>query len=185
MFARTERLLLRPGWREDAPALFKAIADERIVRNLAQAPWPYRPADAQAFLMRERGPHEPACLIFLRTQGAPQLIGGIGLGRTDEGETELGYWIARPYWGLGFATEAGRAVVANARETLRLERLVAGHFLDNPASARVLCKLGFRPTGDTVRRYSAGRGVEAACRTFTLDLAETDQPAAADCAMAA
>lgn len=185
MFARTERLLLRPGWQEDAPALFKAIADERIVRNLAQAPCPYRPADAQAFLARERGPHEPACLIFLRTEGAPRLIGGIGLGRTDVGETELGYWIARPFWGLGFATEAGRAVVANARDTLRLNRLVAGHFLDNPASARVLCKLGFRPTGDTVRRYSAGRGMEAPCRTFTLDLAETDRLADADCAMAA
>ena len=47
MFARTERLLLRPGWREDAPALFRAIADEGIVRNLAQAPWPYGPGDAE------------------------------------------------------------------------------------------------------------------------------------------
>ena len=185
MFARTERLLLRPGWQEDASALFEAIADERIVRNLAQAPWPYRPADAQAFLDRERKPHEPNCLIFLRTEGAPRLIGGIGLARAGEGETELGYWIARPYWGLGFATEAGRAVVANARETLRLNRLVAGHFIDNPASARVLSKLGFRSTGDTLRRYSAGRGIEAPCRTFALDLTEADQPVAADCAMAA
>ena len=173
MFARTERLLLRPGWQEDAQALYEAISDERVVRNLAQAPWPYRPADAEAFLDRERSPHEPACLIFLRTKAAPRLIGGIGLGRMPTGETELGYWIAPPYWGLGFATEAGRAVVDNARETLRLDRLVAGHFVDNPASARVLHKLGFRPTGDTVRRYSAGRGVEAPCRTFTLDFAET------------
>ena len=53
MFARTERLLLRPGWSQDAPALFKAIGDERIVRNLATAPWPYRPDDAEA-LLRDR-----------------------------------------------------------------------------------------------------------------------------------
>ncbi len=171
MFARTARLLLRPGWREDAPALFQAIADERVVRNLATAPWPYRPADAEAFVTRDRGPGDTVCLIFLRTRGAPRLIGSIGIARIAEGETEMGYWIAPAVWGLGFATEAGRAVVAYARDTLRVPRLVAGHFLDNPASGRVLRKLGFRSTGDVVHRYSAGRGAEAACRLFELDLA--------------
>ncbi|HEY6916566.1 MAG TPA: GNAT family N-acetyltransferase, partial [Allosphingosinicella sp.] len=78
MFARTERLLLRPGWREDAPALFRAIADEGIVRNLAQAPWPYTLGDAEAFLMRERRPHQSPCLIFLRGDGAPTLVGAVG-----------------------------------------------------------------------------------------------------------
>ena len=74
MFARTERLLLRPGWREDAPALHKAIADECIVRNLARAPWPYAMVDAEAFLARDPAPDAPQCLIFLRTGGAPQLV---------------------------------------------------------------------------------------------------------------
>ena len=78
MFARTERLLLRPGWREDAPALFQAICDERIVRNLAQAPWPYSFEDALAFLNRERGPRDASLLIFLRTTSEPRLVGGIG-----------------------------------------------------------------------------------------------------------
>jgi len=189
MFARTERLLLRPGWREDAPALLRAIADEAIVRNLATAPWPYGMADAEAFLTRERHPRDAACLIFLRTDGAPLLVGGIGLGPMPRpnGEApgcELGYWIARPYWGRGFATEAGRALLANARDTLRLTRFDAGHFVDNPASGRVLAKLGFTPTGRTVRRYSAGRGAEAECREFVLELA--GGAAEADpCAMAA
>jgi len=171
MFARTERLLLRPGWREDAPALHAAIADERIVRNLAKAPWPYRLADAEAFLARDAGPDAPTCLIFLRTQGAPRLVGGIGFGPEERGR-EFGYWIARPYWGRGVATEAGRALIANARDTLRIGRLEAGHFLDNPASGRVLAKLGFRPTGVTRARYSAGRRTDAPCREFALDLAE-------------
>lgn len=185
MFARTERLLLRPGWREDAPALFQAIADESIVRNLAQAPWPYSFADAETFLARERPHGEPGCLIFLRTEGAPRLIGGIGFGRTPDGDTELGYWIARPYWGLGFATEAARALIANARESLRLKRLVAGHFLDNPASGRVLRKLGFRSTGDTVRRFSAGRNCDAPCREFVLELNAEDAVSTRPLVMAA
>jgi RimJ/RimL family protein N-acetyltransferase len=170
MFARTERLLLRPGWREDAPALFRAIADEGIVRNLAQAPWPYGPGDAETFLMRERRPHEPACLIFLRGDGAPLLVGAVGLGPA----AELGYWIARPFWGRGIATEAGAALIANARDSLRLPRLVAGHFTDNPASGRVLQKLGFRATGVTRGRYSAGRDAIAPCREFALELARPE-----------
>jgi RimJ/RimL family protein N-acetyltransferase len=171
MFARTERLLLRPGWREDAPALFHAIADEGIVRNLAQAPWPYGFGDAETFLMRERRPHEASSLIFLRGDGAATLVGGIGFGRMPDGAVEFGYWIARPYWGRGIATEAGAALIANARDSLRLPRLVAGHFTDNPASGRVLQKLGFRATGVTRGRYSAGRDAIAPCREFALELA--------------
>jgi RimJ/RimL family protein N-acetyltransferase len=184
MFARTERLLLRPGWSEDASALLRAIGDERIVRNLANAPWPYSLADAEAFLARDRDPREACCLIFLRTLGPPRLIGGIGFGRLPTGEVEFGYWIAKPYWGLGFATEAGRAALANARHSLRLDRLLAGHFVDNPASGRVLRKLGFRPSGGTALRYSAGRGAEAPCRLFELNL-DACEEAAAECAMAA
>lgn len=172
MFARTDRLLLRPGWIEDAPQLFAAIADEAIVRNLASAPWPYSLADAEAFLMQDRGPDEPSCLVFRRTRGAPQLVGGVGFGRMAEtGETEFGYWIARPHWGLGYATEAAQAMIANAKDTLRLGKISAGHFLDNPASGRVLEKTGFRPTGEIARCYSAGRRAAAPCKRFELDLA--------------
>jgi RimJ/RimL family protein N-acetyltransferase len=174
MFARTERLLLRPGWSQDAPALFNAIADEAIVRNLASAPWPYGPADAEAFLATDRDPAEPCALIFRRTAGAPQLVGTIGIGRRPDDELEFGYWIARRFWGLGFATEAGRAVIDFARESLRVRRLTAGHFLDNPASGRVLEKLGFSATGVVAPRYSAGRREAAPCRLFELALSERD-----------
>ena len=174
MFARTERLLLRPGWAEDAPALLNAIADHAIVRNLATAPWPYGLADAEAFLATERSPVDASFLLFRRTLGAPQLIGGAGFGRTPAGEIELGYWIARPYWGLGYATEAARAVIDMARSGLRLKKLSAGHFTDNPASGRVLEKLGFESTGEVAQRYSAGRRTAAPCKLFTLDLGMDD-----------
>lgn len=178
MFARTERLLLRPGWSEDAPALFRAIADERIVRNLASAPWPYRPEHAEAFLATERKPGESNLLIFRRTGEAPELIGTVGLGRRPDGPLELGYWIARRHWNKGYATEAGKAMIAAARDGLRVGRLHAGHFVDNPASGRVLEKLGFRPTGSVAPRYSAGRNAPAESRLFVLELVAEDEPAA-------
>ena len=183
MFARTERLLLRPGWREDAPALCQAIGDERIVRNLAKAPWPYRLRDAEDFLTRERPPHAAGGLIFLRTDGAPCLVGAIGIGPSPDNVLELGYWVARPFWGQGIATEAGQAMLAYARDSLRLPRLVAGHFIDNPASGRVLQKLGFRPTGVTRGRYSAGRDAIAPARVLALELVDADAEAA--CVLAA
>jgi RimJ/RimL family protein N-acetyltransferase len=170
MFAITERLLLRPGWREDAPALTAAIGDEAILTKLARAPSPYRLVDAEGWLGRDRAEDEADFLIFTRDDGQ-RLIGGVGLSPDAErGAIELGYWIARPYWGQGFATEAARAVVDTARETLRLKRLVSGHFVDNPASGRVLAKLGFKPTGEIVARMSRARGQAVPCRLLEADL---------------
>jgi RimJ/RimL family protein N-acetyltransferase len=178
MFARTTRLLLRPGWAEDAPALVKAIADETIVRNLASAPWPFSLRDAEAFLAAPRDPVLPSLLIFERTEGEPALVGACGLGRRASGNVELGYWISRPHWGRGFATEAGQALVAIAR-ALGIARLEASHFLDNPASGRVLEKLGFQPTGIIAPRLSCARGAEIPARYFRLEPAQAAMEAMA------
>ena len=169
MFARTERLLLRPGWAEDAPALAAAIADEMIVRNLATAPWPYRLRDAEAFLASPRDPILPSLLIFERTAVEPRLVGSCGLGRRPSGAVELGYWVARPFWGRGIATEACAALIEIAR-TLGLSCLEGSHFVDNPASARVLAKLGFEALGIIAPRMSCARGAEVPARLMRLRL---------------
>jgi RimJ/RimL family protein N-acetyltransferase len=182
MFARTARLLLRPGFPEDAPALAAAIADETIVRNLATAPWPFRMRDAEAFLARPRDPVLPSLLIFERTSGAPRLVGSCGLGRRPSGAVEMGYWIARAHWDRGIATEACSALVEIAR-TLGLASLEGSHFLDNPRSGRVLEKIGFEPVGIVAPRMSCARGTEAPARLMRLSLTATH--AAKDAALAA
>ena len=169
MFARTPRLLLRPGFPEDAPALAMAISDRAVVRNLAVVPWPYTLRDAEAFLASPRDPILPSVLIFERTDGAPNLVGSCGLGRRPSGAVEMGYWIAKPFWGRGYATEACVALIDIAR-TLGIPALEGSHFLDNPASARVLEKLGFEPTGLVAPRMSCGRGTEVAARLMRLQL---------------
>lgn len=163
MFHRSERLLLRPIWPEDWQALLAGIADEGVVRNLARAPWPYREQDARDFAAQ---PDEPLHPRFLITRAADaQAVGCIGFGpmgeaANDAGALELRYWIARPHWGQGYATEAGAAVLQIAA-ILGHHELVASHFLDNPASGRVLRKLGFEPTGRVEPRWSCGRGAHA------------------------
>ncbi|MGB5725469.1 MAG: GNAT family N-acetyltransferase [Parasphingorhabdus sp.] len=171
MFARTERLLLRPGWPEDAPAVFEAINDQAIVRNLASAPWPYARTDADLFLSSPRPLLHPNFLIFWRTSGPPQLVGSIGIGDSGDGHLELGYWIARNHWGHGYATEAGRAVLDIAR-TVGHREILAEHFVDNPSSGKVLKKLGFRPTEQITPRFSKGRGGKTDTVRFKLQLSE-------------
>jgi len=173
MFARTPRLLLRPGFPEDAPALAAAMSDKAIAINLAVVPWPYTLRDAEAFLASPRDPVLPSFLIFERTDGAPRLVGSCGLGRRPSGAVEMGYWIARPYWSRGFATEACSALVDIAR-ALGFVSLEGSHFIDNPASARVLEKLGFEPLGLVAPRMSCGRGEEVPARLMRLQLSSAE-----------
>jgi RimJ/RimL family protein N-acetyltransferase len=185
MFARTKRLTLRPGWPEDAAALSRAIGHEAVVMMLAQVPWPYARGDAEAFLARPRRTDEVFMLILSHEADYPRIVGGIGLQPEAGGGHELGYWLTPDAWGRGYATEAGRAMVGIARHALGLRRLVSGHFTDNPASGRVLRKLGFRPTGHTEARPCAARGARVPCALFELDLAEAEAEAAPATAMAA
>lgn len=176
MFARTERLLLRPGFVEDAPELARAIGDEAIARNLARLPWPYGVEEARWWLTQDHDPMLPNFLILQRTGGTPRVVGGIGLQLPDDtplatdgrARPEIGYWVARSHWGLGIASEAGRAVMRIAR-ALGHPPLVAGHFVDNPASGAVLRKIGFRPTGQIAPRFSLARGEHVPCALYEED----------------
>ncbi len=174
MFARTERLLLRPAWPEDAAALAAALADARVARMLARVPHPYTLDDAVARTLEPRAGHEPRFLIDSLEGGTPVLIGGIGIADRDGEGPQFHYWLTPAAWGCGYATEAGRAVIGMARHALPIDRLGAWHFADNPASGRVLRKLGFRPTGSVMQRPSLGRGSIEDSVEYELDLG--DQP---------
>ena len=168
MFIRSERLFLRPGWPEDWPELLARIGDEGVVKNLAKAPWPYTADDARDFAQKPQDSRCPHFFVTLPTSAAPaELIGCVGLGSDGE-EVELGYWFGREHWGRGYATEAARAVLRLAR-TLGHRRIVAKHFTDNPASGRVLAKLGFRSIGEIRPSYSRARGCNAPAQVHTVE----------------
>ncbi len=172
MFHLTRRLFLRPAWPEDWEAIYQGIADEQVVRNLARAPWPYSPDDARYFAELPHDPSSPRFMITLA--GKAELIGCIGLDRHGD-EIEMGYWIARKYWGQGYATEAGRGAAEIAR-MMGYSRVRASHYLDNPASGKVLRKIGFLPTGSTEKLDCLARGtpVDAAAYEMNLCAAETN-----------
>ncbi|MFU7527942.1 GNAT family N-acetyltransferase [Qipengyuania sp. ASV99] len=171
MFHRSERLLLRPVWPEDWQGIFSGIAEEGVVRNLASAPWPYGEQDARAFTALPAHPRTPRFLVTRACDAS--VVGCIGIDPVpdEEGSIEIGYWIARKHWGRGYASEAGRAVIAIAR-ALGYQRIMGSHFLDNPAAGAVLKKLGFVPTGRVAQRYSCARSGKSAAAEYALDLTD-------------
>jgi RimJ/RimL family protein N-acetyltransferase len=165
--------MLRPGWIEDAPELARAIGHHEVVRNLSRAPWPYTRGDAEAFLSNEPGPLDMRFLISAVEDTSSRIVGGIGIGPLGNEPHELGYWLTPDAWGRGYATEAGEAVLRIAR-TIGVRRVAARHAIDNPASGRVLRKLGFRPTGRVASYHSLGRGGDVQCAEFEQRLAGSD-----------
>jgi RimJ/RimL family protein N-acetyltransferase len=171
MFVRTQRLTLRPAWPEDAPELTQAIAHEAVARNLARLPWPYTIDDALGFAATFTDPLEPKFLIFAHEGGACRLVGGMAIGPFGDDPHAIGYWITPDAWGRGYATEAGAAVL-RAAQARGIRRIAGQHFLDNPASGRVLRKLGFRPTGRVVPLVSSARTASAPSAHFEIVLGE-------------
>jgi len=156
MFIRSERLFLRPAWPEDWEELHGLIADEAVVRNLARAPWPYTRSDARNFLLLPNEHKLPRFMVTRPGGDGSAIVGHAALHR-EGSEVQLGYWIAQAHWGQGYASEAALAVL-RLGHALGHERIVAWHFVDNPASGRVLGKIGFRRTGRAGERFSLGRG---------------------------
>lgn len=168
MFIRSERLFLRPGWPEDWEELEPLVADENVARNLTSVPWPYTSDDARRFLELPAERMLPRFLVTVPGDDGARLIGCIGFDRRGE-DINLGYWIARDYWDQGYASEAARAVIGIAA-LLGYNRIVASHYIDNPASGRVLEQAGFRRTGRIVERYSKARGMAYPAREYALEL---------------
>lgn len=152
---RTERLLLKPFGMQDANALAFRANDKRIARHTRSLPYPYTVNDARNWIQEHQG-LEARGDALVRAIWLPesadnqtaQLIGSIGLACCHEHEhAELGYWIGCDFWGRGFATEAGKAILTAGFEQLGLRRIHAHHLASNPASGRVLQKIGMQREG--------------------------------------
>ncbi len=145
----TDRLILRGLTFNDAPRIQELAGEYEIAEGSATIPHPYTDGAAEKWIA--------SCLeamtegkilslaVTLKTNG--DLIGVIGLEFRDQHKrAELGYWIGKPYWGRGYATEASRAVIDYAF-SIGLNRVFAEYFSTNPASGRVMQKLGMTYEG--------------------------------------
>lgn len=147
----TDRLVLR-AWRDsDAETLYKYASDPEVG---PRAGWsPHKSLEESREIIRTVFNNDTTWAIVLKETG--EVIGAIGYGPScdcglpaREGEPTVGYWVARPYWNRGYCTEALGLMIRNIKIDTGLDSLISGHFIDNPASGRVMEKCGFVPTGE-------------------------------------
>nr|MBN2277464.1 GNAT family N-acetyltransferase [candidate division Zixibacteria bacterium] len=146
----TTRLALRPFTLNDAPMVQKLAGDPAIAATMHSIPHPYEDGMAEKWIETHAEEYKQGKLvnfaIVLRENH--QLLGAMGLQIAGiHRKAELGYWIGHPYWGNGYCTEAGRAVVAFGFESLGLNRIFARFMIVNPASGRVMEKIGMKYEG--------------------------------------
>jgi [ribosomal protein S5]-alanine N-acetyltransferase len=146
----TERLRLRPFTLDDAPTVQQLAGDPAIADTTLNIPHPYLDGMAENWI----NTHPEALAsgksityaITRRQDGA--LLGAIGLRLNQQHRrAEMGYWMGKPYWGQGYTTEAARALLAFGFNELDLNRIYASYLVRNPASGRVMEKMGMRHEG--------------------------------------
>ena len=153
----TRRLILRPYLMEDATELQRLIGERDVVSTMTNVPHPYEDGMAEEWIGGRRESFEKGktadFAITHRQEGF--FIGGISLSDIDQQSerAEIGYWIGKPYWRKGYSTEAAKAIVKYGFEALGLNRINGRHFGNNPASGRVLRKIGMKHEGCQLQAY--------------------------------
>jgi len=147
----TERLLLRAFIAADAPTIERLAGVREVADTTLNIPHPYPAGAGTAWIAGHEGAWESGerlTLAICLADVPGDVVGTVSLAVvTEHARAELGYWIASAMWGRGYATEAGRAVVSYGLTTLGLNRIQSRHFMRNPASGRVMQKLGMRLEG--------------------------------------
>ncbi|HEY32229.1 MAG TPA: GNAT family N-acetyltransferase [Dehalococcoidia bacterium] len=146
----TERLRLRPFTLDDAPEVQRLVGDRDIASTTITIPHPYEDGMAEQWISTHQERFDKGEAVpFAITHGKQgYLIGSIGLHIAKEFDrADLGYWIGKPYWNQGYCTEAAQAVIQYGFEVLGLNRITANHITRNPASGRVMQKLGMKHEG--------------------------------------
>lgn len=140
---RSQRLTYRTIEAGDAGRVAALASDWDEARMTSRIPYPYSLLDADLWIA------SIATDEFVRgIEYDGNLIGAVGFVEDERRQAEMGYWIGKPSWGNGFATEAAHALMDYCFSECGIRRLMCGHFIDNAASADVIAKLGFRRIGN-------------------------------------
>lgn len=141
----TERLILSQLKEEDLPFVVDYLQDKIFSDLTSNIPYPYRQEDAEFWLKMSKEAFEKGSgFTFAIRDKDEKIIGAIGLHDRGEGKAELGYWMAKTYWNQGFVTEAAKAVLDFGFKELTFNKIFATHFLHNPASGKIMEKIGMK-----------------------------------------
>jgi [ribosomal protein S5]-alanine N-acetyltransferase len=151
----------------DKPAFVEHLATKDVYNWTLRIPHPYTEADADTWLsiVAESTQKYGRPVYWAIRDSENRLIGSCGIeaGAIDRWRrAEIGYWLAKPYWGRGIMTDVVRVACEHAFREFDLIKIWAAVFSDNAASARVLEKCGFQLEGLLKRHYvKDGRPIDA------------------------
>ena len=151
---RTERMTLRPLTQGDAPVVQQLASEKDVASTTRLIPHPYPPGMAATWIAALPELYQRAeMIVWGVAMDEGPLLGTVRLTLYPvDNHAEMGYWIGKPFWNNGYCTEAARAVVSYGFDVLGLERIYANYLARNPASGRVLHKLGMQQEG-LLRRH--------------------------------
>jgi len=170
----TTRIILRP-WRDsDAVVLYRWASDPDVGPRAGWAP--HKSVEESLEIIRTVFKDATnTWAIELKETG--EAIGAMGYGPScdcnlpaRDGEPLAGYWVAKPFWNQGICTEALGLMIEHIRKTTEIKSLISGHFVDNPASGRVMEKCGFVPTGETIIDETQYQGADRPIRVLRLQI---------------
>lgn len=147
---KTKRLILRPFDESNIPEVTRLAGDFAIADTTICIPHPYSENDARTWIGTHAGQYESGKSVTyaITAVDSGRLIGSISLSlNTADCNAELGYWIGKPFWGNGFATEASARMIQYGFEELNLNRIHAHYMVRNPASGKVMRKIGMKFEG--------------------------------------
>lgn len=147
----TERLVLRPFRLDDAPEVQRLAGAREIADTTLNIPHPYPDGVAEKWINTHHEEYEKSGSVVwaVTLNNSEQLIGAIGLTTNREFDrAELGYWISQPFWGRGYCTEAAKAALGYGFGQAGLNRIFANHLTRNPASGKVMQKIGMKKEGE-------------------------------------
>ena len=156
----TERLVLRPYLLADAADVQRMCGDRAIAATTLAIPHPYPDGAAEQWISTHAESFRQGTEVVLAITLKPDraVIGSVALSvNKNHRRGELGYMVAREQWNRGYCTEAVRALMGFGFSTLGLDRIQAMHFPRNPASGRVMQKMGMTREG-LLRQYVSNRG---------------------------
>ena len=144
-----ERVTLAPFRLEDAPLVQHYAGDEAVARTTLHIPHPYPDGMAEEWIASHAAHFaQERNVVYAIRSPEGELYGAIDLELyLREARAVLGYWIAVPFWNRGYCTDAARCVIKYAFANLAIDRIEATHWVENPASGRVMLKAGLRRTG--------------------------------------
>jgi len=142
----TKRLLLRAFRQNDAGEVQRLAGNPLVSGPTRNIPSPYCDGMAEAWIssLESHWKNKSGITFAAEIMVSQQLIGAVSLVEIKDVNATLGYWIGVPYWGKGYCTEAAAALLNYAFSKQGITRVVAEHLCSNPASGRVMEKIGMQ-----------------------------------------